>query len=1263
MRRASAALVSFALAATFAGVAAPGASAQDPSPWIEVHPDQQWVGGHGFTPGAEVSVSLNDTLLDGDPTTVGDDGTFGYGSPDAFGAGDTILVTDGTLAKTLVVAPLSVDEVAGTTISGTASPGATSVQLWVNDTDPFVQRTEIVSAGAWSINVAVEGDELPAEAATLDALEPGMDGAVREADEDGDVTHVDWRVSDPRISVYPVDCWVNAEDIATGAAITITRGGELLVDGEFGESEEGDTRFECPDGVEIQAGDVVTVTDGQVEKVHAVTALTIDQIDGNTVSGAASAGQVHFWMNDTDPGLTRTVEATDGTWSVDVANPGPNPGEEVTADLGPGSSGAAVQQDEDHDATHVDWRIWNPFITAAVGDTGINGNDFVPGATVEVKLNNDVIGTATVEDWSDFSLESPRPLEVGDTIVVTPSKGVAKTLVVTGITISEPIEGNVISGTGAAGSYINLGVDCDGNAFNRNVAIDDNGSWSEDLGNPGDEDWENQTAELVRGCGGNALDTDEDGDATVADWHIANPQLIADLTSNVVYGSDFGGDVSVTIEAPDGAAHTWTEGIEYWDDGFGLWLYTGPYADEPWTLGAGQTITASGPNGMASLVVADLVVEGWDYDANTVWGTTDQSGPVTAEAMHADKEYDSFQIDEPGTEWEIGLVDIRIMDTGGVWQFDAEGDLTSLHLTYGPTRFLFSPLYQQIVGSDWVDGTPVSLTIDPVADGTPDYTPPAKVAGPLDCNVRGACPAWQVPLTGHVNVFFDLTDTGFQARVGDVITMRQAVDGTTTIKSLVVPDLSVDLPEPDSGEVTGKTTSPMPGFLTVGTRVEDMCDAAHDVLPEDLGPGGSWAVSFSDECQVQPGSVTATETDVDGDQTWITDPVIDLRVEPVMDRIWAAWWAPANVTLTIERGSTQVFTTDVLTRNVLTRGSWNLDMWTQPVGTLDAPMMALFDLSSGGPTPFDIRAGDVLTVSDGTVTRTVTVANLAVTSVSAATDTVTGTAAPGQTVGFHLWDGEEGYWGYETTAGTDGAWAFVFDPDEFPGQGLDPGMNGQAFGPDNTTVIRWTVPSGIATTTTITGDVPDPTVVGQAYLVRISVQRTGAGSGRPQGAVTVSDGRGATCTDTTPAKIDSRTSGFSCSVRSMSAGPVTLTATFAPSPGWAPSTGTASHMAGRAATTTSITNAGTLAAKVTKVGVPYTVAVRVAAKAPGSGTPSGSVTVSDGSATCSVPALSATGTGSCQLVSMSAGLKTITARYDGSAGYLPSTGSAAHRVR
>jgi uncharacterized repeat protein (TIGR03803 family) len=85
-------------------------------------------------------------------------------------------------------------------------------------------------------------------------------------------------------------------------------------------------------------------------------------------------------------------------------------------------------------------------------------------------------------------------------------------------------------------------------------------------------------------------------------------------------------------------------------------------------------------------------------------------------------------------------------------------------------------------------------------------------------------------------------------------------------------------------------------------------------------------------------------------------------------------------------------------------------------------------------------------------------------------------------------------------------------------------------------------------------------------------------------------------------------------------------------------------------TTTTITSSLFAA---TVVGQPYTVSVSVAATPPGSGIPTGSVTVSDGSASCSTPSLSG-GSGSCSLTSTSAGTKTITASYNGAANFNPS---------
>src|SRR3989475_1187726 len=74
------------------------------------------------------------------------------------------------------------------------------------------------------------------------------------------------------------------------------------------------------------------------------------------------------------------------------------------------------------------------------------------------------------------------------------------------------------------------------------------------------------------------------------------------------------------------------------------------------------------------------------------------------------------------------------------------------------------------------------------------------------------------------------------------------------------------------------------------------------------------------------------------------------------------------------------------------------------------------------------------------------------------------------------------------------------------------------------------------TTTTITSDSPDPSVVGQPYTVSWTVTVAHLGSGTPTGTVSVNDGTGASCSAAVA------TGG--CSLTSTTAGAKTLTATY-----------------------------------------------------------------------------------------------------------------------
>ena len=188
------------------------------------------------------------------------------------------------------------------------------------------------------------------------------------------------------------------------------------------------------------------------------------------------------------------------------------------------------------------------------------------------------------------------------------------------------------------------------------------------------------------------------------------------------------------------------------------------------------------------------------------------------------------------------------------------------------------------------------------------------------------------------------------------------------------------------------------------------------------------------------------------------------------------------------------------------------------------------------------------------------------------------------------------------------------------------------------------------TTTTITGDAPDPSVTGQVVTVNYTVVANAPGAGTPTGNVVITVSGGAeTCTGTVAAGT--------CNVTLISAGARTLTATYAGDTGFSGSTDTETHQVNQAATTITITSD---APDPSVTGQSVVVNYSVVVNAPGGGTPTGNVvvTVSGGAETC-------TGTvaaGTCTLAINSIGAKTLTATYSGDANFVTSSVTEAHQV-
>lgn len=197
-----------------------------------------------------------------------------------------------------------------------------------------------------------------------------------------------------------------------------------------------------------------------------------------------------------------------------------------------------------------------------------------------------------------------------------------------------------------------------------------------------------------------------------------------------------------------------------------------------------------------------------------------------------------------------------------------------------------------------------------------------------------------------------------------------------------------------------------------------------------------------------------------------------------------------------------------------------------------------------------------------------------------------------------------------------------------------------------------TVQAAVATATSLASSA-NPSVVGQTVTL---TARVTAASGTPAGSVVFRDGGSViTCSGGSPT-LSSGTA--TCSTTWTSAGARSITAAYAGSAPYAPSSSPVVGQAvNAAATVTSVVSS----TDPSVVGQPVTITASVSSVAPGGGVPAGSVTFKDGSASLACGAGSqalSSGTATCVVAFTSAGARSITAVFAGSTSYQASTSSS-----
>jgi hypothetical protein len=199
-----------------------------------------------------------------------------------------------------------------------------------------------------------------------------------------------------------------------------------------------------------------------------------------------------------------------------------------------------------------------------------------------------------------------------------------------------------------------------------------------------------------------------------------------------------------------------------------------------------------------------------------------------------------------------------------------------------------------------------------------------------------------------------------------------------------------------------------------------------------------------------------------------------------------------------------------------------------------------------------------------------------------------------------------------------------------------------------------TVTNTIATTTTVASSA-NPSVVGQTVTYTATVTQA-SGATKPTGTVTFKDGSSAiTCAGGTQTLSNGTAT---CSLSYPTTGSHSITAVYGGAGVFTGSTSSPLVQAVNPASTTT-TLASSTNPSVTGQSVTFTATVAVVA--PGSGTPTGTVTFKDGSTTLSCTGnqtLDASGQATCTVPFSSAGAKSVVATYGGSTNHLSSSSAS-----
>jgi hypothetical protein len=469
-----------------------------------------WFWASGFLPQTPLVFAIYDSqggavLAEGTPTS--DDGGFVFVGYDThmqdLVPGQYVVVTDRSTLKGLVLEAITMDvfDTMLDVLSGTARPGRTvRVVAAVSPDEADQQAIEVAAdseSGAWLADYGAEG---------IDITEGMREWSFAQIlDEDGDANETGTPPAPPATGdLYAVPdenrIWANGWIEGSEVSLTIFDSAGETVYSESRvvppPSENPWTEVLFQSGFVLEPGQRIVIDQGGYVRELIVSSLRVTGFDlgAHTISGTGDPG-AEFFVQIGDVDAWGTI-GDDGTWSVQNEN------------LTGGVWGGAIQPDADGDSTRDVFAAPNPSLYAVPDENRIWANGWIEGGEIsltifdpdgsEVYTEPRVVPPPDEREWTQVLFDSGFALEPGQRIVINQG-GYERELIVSSIHVTGfDLGAQTIVGTGDPGAEFLVrigGVDAWG-------TVGDDGTWSV------------QNGDLAAGVWGEAIQPDEDGDAT-----------------------------------------------------------------------------------------------------------------------------------------------------------------------------------------------------------------------------------------------------------------------------------------------------------------------------------------------------------------------------------------------------------------------------------------------------------------------------------------------------------------------------------------------------------------------------------------------------------------------------------------------------------------------------------------------------------------------------------------------------------------------------